>query len=82
MNCIISVGVENAECPAGETQSTPIGTPRDLAADLRGRQHAAVAGLGTLAELELHHLDLLERGSRGEFVLAEGRVRVAATEVP
>ena len=28
MNCIISVGVENAEWPAGDTQSTPIGTPR------------------------------------------------------
>ena len=23
-----SMGVEKAECPAGETQSTPIGTPR------------------------------------------------------
>jgi len=28
MNCIISIGVENAEWPDGEMQSTPIGTPR------------------------------------------------------
>ena len=31
MKCIISSGVENAECDAGETQSTPIGTPRACA---------------------------------------------------
>ena len=28
MNCIISIGVENAECRAGDMQSTPTGTPR------------------------------------------------------
>ena len=28
MNCIISIGVENALCAGGEMQSTPIGTPR------------------------------------------------------
>ena len=28
MNCIISIGVENAEWPEGEMQSTPMGTPR------------------------------------------------------
>ena len=28
MNCIISIGVEYAEWPDGETQSAPIGTPR------------------------------------------------------
>jgi hypothetical protein len=31
MNSSISTGVENAECRAGETQSTPTGTPRALA---------------------------------------------------
>ena len=28
MNCIISIGLENAECRDGEMQSTPTGTPR------------------------------------------------------
>jgi hypothetical protein len=31
MNCIISMGVENALCAAGLTQSTPTGTPRAAA---------------------------------------------------
>src|SRR5262249_59695212 len=31
MKCIISTGVEKAECRAGETQSMPIGTPRAAA---------------------------------------------------
>jgi hypothetical protein len=61
MNCSISIGVENALWLAGETQSTPTGTPRasgDLGRDLGPGQHAAVARLGALAELELDHLDL------------------------
>ena len=85
MNCIISIGVEKAEWRAGEMQSRPIGTPRDardLAADLGGRQHAAVAGLGALAELQLDHLDLRRwprprRTSRREKVPS----RVAAAEI-
>jgi hypothetical protein len=28
MKCIISIGVANALCAAGETQVTPTGTPR------------------------------------------------------
>ena len=31
MNCTSSSGVENAECAAGDTQSTLIGTPRAAA---------------------------------------------------
>ena len=31
MNCSISIGVEKALCAAGETQSTPTGTPRAAA---------------------------------------------------
>ena len=31
MKCIISIGVEKAEWPAGEMQSTPCGTPRAAA---------------------------------------------------
>ena len=30
-NCSSSIGVEKAECFAGDTQSTPIGTPRAAA---------------------------------------------------
>ena len=54
MNCIISTGVPNAEWLDGDMQSTPAGTPRvggDLGTDLGGRKHAAVTGLGALAEL-------------------------------
>jgi hypothetical protein len=42
-------------------QSSPTGTPRacgDLGRHLRARQHAAVARLGALAELQLDHLHL------------------------
>ena len=34
----------------------------DLGGDLGGRQHAAMAGLGALADLELDHLDLMVGG--------------------
>jgi hypothetical protein len=38
MKCIISSGEENAECEAGDTQSTPIGTPRacEISSDTLG----------------------------------------------
>ena len=84
MNCIISIGVENAEWRDGEMQSTPSGTPRVAAisgADLGAGQHAAVAGLGALAELELDHLDLVVLGVLGEFLGAERTVGIAAAEI-
>ena len=84
MNCIISIGLENAECRDGEMQSTPTGTPRVTAisgTDLGAGQHAAMAGLGALAELELDHLDLILRRGGGEFVGAERAVAVAAGKI-
>ena len=85
MNCIISIGVEKALWQAGETQSTPTGTPRAAAISgvtFGARQHAAVAGLGALAELELDHLHLrVGRALLGEALRAEAAVVVAAAEV-
>src|SRR5262249_35210428 len=54
---------------------------RDLAAHLGGREDAAVARLGALRELELHHLDLLVAGGGGELVGIERAVVVAAAEI-
>src|SRR5690606_5742196 len=54
---------------------------RDLAADLGPRQHAAVAGLGTLRELHLDHLHLWIGGVGDEALLAETPGHLAAAEV-
>ena len=54
---------------------------RDLAAHFGGRQYAAVAGLGALAQFELDHLDLIVRGRLREFVGAEAAVGIAAAEI-
>src|ERR1700733_1853232 len=53
----------------------------DLGTDLGAGQHTAVAGLGSLAELELDHLDLVAPGVRLKFLGAEGAVAVAAAEI-
>ncbi len=50
-------------------------------ADLRRGQHAAVAGLGALAELQLDHLDLRILGALGKALGREGAVVVARAEV-
>jgi len=49
-------------------QSTPNGTPRvsAISGDLRPRQHAAMAGLRALGDLDFDHLDLVEPGGLGE----------------
>ena len=52
----------------------------DFLRDLGGRQHAAMAGLGALAELDFDHLDLVVGGRGGEFFRIECR-RVAAAEI-
>src|SRR3954468_10212804 len=53
----------------------------NLLRDFRRRQHAAVTGLGTLADLELDHLDLvLARDAREGFGI-EGAVEMAAAEI-
>jgi hypothetical protein len=83
MNSSISIGVLKAEWRDGETQSTPIGTPRvsAISGDLGCRQHAAVAGLGALRQLQLDHLDLRRGGVGGEALFREAAVVVAAAEV-
>src|SRR3546814_1286564 len=53
----------------------------DLGADLGPGQHAAVAGLGALRELELDHLHLRVARVGGETFLAEAAVLLAAAEV-
>ena len=69
----------------GEMQSLPILTPRIAAISRRhlgGGQHAAMAGLGALADLDLDHLDL--RRSVAVTANLFGRERaigVAAAEI-
>ena len=53
----------------------------NFSSDLGSGQHAAVARLGTLTELELNHLDLWIGGVGDEFLFAECAVRVAAAKV-
>src|SRR5690349_5247761 len=54
---------------------------RDLGRHLRRRQHAAVARLRALRELELDHLDLREMRFFGEARLAEDAGTLAGAEV-
>jgi hypothetical protein len=61
MKCIISTGVAKALCAAGRDAvhaHRHAARRGNLGRDLGARQHAAVAGLGALAELELDHLHL------------------------
>ena len=61
MNCSISIGVrERAVAGRRDAVHAHRHAARlgDLGRHLRARQHAAVAGLGALAELELDHLHL------------------------
>ena len=53
----------------------------DLGGDLGGGQHAALTGLGALAQLQLHHLHLIFGGHGGELVGIEAAVMVAAAEI-
>src|SRR6516225_749036 len=54
---------------------------RNFRGDLGGRQHAAVARLRALADLQLNHLDLVERGGFRKPLRRKGAVRVASTEI-
>src|ERR1700741_3941797 len=54
---------------------------RNLLGTLRRRQHAAMSGLGALADLELHHLDLIVGRNAGELIRIESTVAVAAAEI-
>ena len=64
-------------------QPTPTGTPRvsAISGDLRPRQHAAMAGLRALGDLDFDHLDLVEPGGLGETFGCECAVVVAAAEI-
>src|SRR5690606_12067160 len=53
----------------------------DLLGDLRPREHAAMARLGTLRELDLDHPDLLEGGVGDEALLVETSFDVATAEI-
>src|SRR6516165_3863369 len=53
----------------------------DLGADLGCRQYPAVAWLGTLAQLQLDHLNLITLRSFLEFSRAERSISVATTEI-
>src|SRR5712692_1398336 len=53
----------------------------DFFRNLGRRQHPAMPGLGALADLELHHLDLVVGRDAREFVRIEAAVAVAATEI-
>ena len=54
---------------------------RDLGRDLGAGQHAAMAGLGALAQLELDHLDLLVAATAREVLGREAAVEIAAAEI-
>src|SRR5579875_4178034 len=54
---------------------------RDLLGHLRARQHAAVAGLGTLRQLDFDHLDLRIGGCPGEQFGREAALGSAAAEI-
>jgi hypothetical protein len=76
MNCISSTGVENALC--AEARRSPhrhAARGGDLGRHLGARQHAAVAGLGALAELDLDHLDLRVARLLGKALGVEAAVR-------
>src|SRR5947207_4826975 len=53
----------------------------NLFRNLGRRQHPAMPGLGALADLELHHLDLTVGCDALKFVRIEAAVAVAATEI-
>src|SRR5207237_3018306 len=53
----------------------------NLLGHLGGRKHAAVPGLGALADLEFDHLDLVVGRDAREFLRIERAVAVAATEI-
>ena len=54
---------------------------RDFRGHFRGRQNAAVARLGALAELDLDHLDLLIARIDLKEVGIEAAVRIAAAKI-
>jgi hypothetical protein len=82
MNCIISTGWET-RCGDGEMQSSPIRHARvsAISGDLVLGQDAAMAGLGTLADLDLDHLHLRVLRLGGEAFGVEAPVLGAAAEI-
>jgi hypothetical protein len=76
MKAIISSGVENARWLHGDASDFG-----NLLGDLGGRKHAAMSGLGALADLEFDHLDLIVVGDAREFFRVEPAIAMAATEI-
>ncbi len=76
-------GVEKAEWLAGETQSTPTGTPRVAAISALTLAAGSTPPCPGLApcELDLDHLHLRPRGLRGEAFRIEATLAIAAAEV-
>ena len=75
---------EGAMARPARCNPRPSATPRILeisSRHLRRRQHAAMAGLGALADLELDHLDLVVGGDAGERFGIEAAVEMAAAEI-
>ncbi len=84
MKAVNSRGVEKALWREGERQSLPCldaADRCDLRGHLRAGQHAAVAGLGALAQLDLDHLDLRIGRGDGELVGVKAAVGAPATKV-
>ena len=74
MKRIISIGVEKARVARRRDAVLALRDAADrgdFRRHLGGRQDAAVAGLGALAELDLDHLDLLVGGDGGEISRVE-----------
>src|SRR5215467_12956316 len=60
MKCIISIGLEKAECRAGEMQSSPIGTPRAAAISILTFAAGSTPPWpgGALAQFQFDHFHL------------------------
>ncbi len=75
------------KCPVGRGRDAVLihGDAPDLGYLFRylgGRKHPAMSGLGALADLEFHHLDLIMARHSGELVWIERPIAIAATEIP
>ena len=73
-----NAGASPAKCSPSSPDAPDLG---DFFGHLGRRQHAAMAGLGALADLELDHLDLVGGSDPLELFRIERSVAVAATEI-
>src|SRR5215467_11126241 len=54
---------------------------RNFLGNLGGRQYAAVAWLRALADLQLHHLDLIERSGLRKPLRRKGTIGIAGAKI-